>query len=86
MFSNSHFQFQTQVKRAADGAGREVVLANPGLVEARWQDTHTHHYADDADYADDDDDDDADYDDDDGVDVDVGIHTLIVIQTRSTKG
>ena len=52
MFSNSHFQFQTQVKRAADGAGREVVLANPGLVEARWQDTHTHHYADDADYAD----------------------------------
>ena len=54
MFSNSHFQFQTQVKRAADGAGREVVLANPGLVEARWQDTHTHHYADDADYADDD--------------------------------
>ena len=83
MFSNSHFQFQTQVKRAADGAGRGVVLANPGLVEARWQETHTHHYADDADYADDDVDDEAD---DDGVDVDVGIHTLIVIQTRSTKG
>ena len=75
MFSNSHFQFQTQVKRAADGAGREVVLANPGLVEARWQDTHTHHYADDADYA-----------DDDGVDVDVGIHSPIVLQTQSTKG
>ena len=74
MFSNSHFQFQTQVKRAADGAGREVVLANPGLVEARWQDTHTHHYADDADYADDVDDD------------DVGIHTPIVIQTQNTKG
>ena len=66
MFSNSHFQFQTQVKRAADGAGREVVLANPGLVEARWQDTHTHHYADDANYADDDVDDDADDADDDG--------------------